>query len=189
MADRACFIGVDPGTDQTGICALFPGDDTPKHIGIVPNGELLDHASDIAHDLATSWPAGISVNVGVEMIACYGMPVGREVFETCVWIGRFITEWPRLAAPVAMRRVYRREVKVHVCDSPRAKDGNIRQAIIDRYPKTGGGKTPQIGTKADPGPLYGMKSHIWAALGVAITARDTWEKLESFSQISEPIKK
>jgi hypothetical protein len=51
----------------------------------------------------------------------------------------------------------------------RAKDPNIRQALLDIFPGTGGGATPQIGTKAKPGPLYGVTSHAWSALAVAIT--------------------
>jgi len=51
----------------------------------------------------------------------------------------------------------------------RAKDANIRQALIDRY---GPGKDKAIGQKKTPGPLYGFKSHEWAALAVAVTWMD-----------------
>ncbi|CCH04029.1 hypothetical protein NH44784_000371 [Achromobacter xylosoxidans NH44784-1996] len=107
-----------------------------------------------------------ATTLAVEMIASYGMPVGREVFETCVWIGRFVQAWGG-----AVEMVYRKDVKMHLCGTAKAKDGNVRQAILDLYPRTGGGATPQVGTKGRPGPLYGVSTHAWAALGVAITAR------------------
>ena len=62
----------------------------------------------------------------------------------------------------AVRLVYRKDVKLHLCGSPRAKDPNIRQALLD--------KLGPVGTKRQPGPCYGVKSHAWAALGVAVTA-------------------
>src|SRR5262252_4890281 len=66
--------------------------------------------------------------LAIERIASYGMPVGAEVFETCVWTGRFIQ-----AAPMAgIIRIPRKEICVHLCSSARAKDSNIRQALIDR---------------------------------------------------------
>jgi len=95
------------------------------------------------------------------MVASYGMPVGKEVFETCVWIGRFMQVWHD---PDAVRLIYRRDVKLHLCGSARAKDGNIRQALIDKL-------GPQ-GTKKAPGPTYGVKSHAWAALALAVTAAE-----------------
>ena len=49
------------------------------------------------------------------------------------------------------------------------------QALLDLFPRTGGGATPQIGTKGKPGPLYGVSSHAWAALGVAVTASHQME--------------
>ena len=104
--------------------------------------------------------------LAVEMIASYGMPVGKEVFETCLWIGRFVQAWH---APELVKLVYRKDVKMHICGTTKAKDGNVRQAIIDLYPASGGGATPQIGTKAQPGPLYGVSSHAWSAIGVALT--------------------
>lgn len=30
-------------------------------------------------------------------------------------------------------------------------------------------KTIQVGTMKQPGPLYGMSSHVWSALAVALT--------------------
>jgi hypothetical protein len=63
--------------------------------------------------------------------------------------------------------VFRRDVKLHLCGSARAKDPNIRQALLDRF--------GPVGTKKAPGPLYGVKSHIWSALAVAVTASETKE--------------
>jgi hypothetical protein len=57
--------------------------------------------------------------------------------------------------------VYRRDVKMFLCGSNRAKDGNIRQALLDLV-------GPQ-GTKKAPGPTYGLRGDEWAALAVAVT--------------------
>ncbi|MBV8782506.1 MAG: hypothetical protein JO353_14005, partial [Phycisphaerae bacterium] len=51
----------------------------------------------------------------------------------------------------------------------RAKDGNIRQALIDRFGPT---KERAIGKKKSPGPLYGMSGDCWSALAVAVTYAD-----------------
>ena len=101
----------------------------------------------------------------IEMVASYGMAVGKTVFETCVWIGRFIEGWHD-----NWEYIYRKDVKMHLCGQTKAKDSNIRQAIMDRY---GSERSIAIGTKKSPGPLYGVSKDIWAALGVAITADET----------------
>lgn len=112
------------------------------------------------------------MTLAIEMIASYGMPVGAEVFETCVEIGRYLEQWSQLyMGPV--QRVYRREVKLHLCGSVRANDGNVRRAILDRF---GPGREKAIGTKASPGPLYGITADLWAALGVALVVCDGAEK-------------
>ena len=107
--------------------------------------------------------------LAVEYIASYGMAVGAEVFATCFWVGRFAERWEDGYGADAPRLVYRRDVKLHICGSSRAKDANVRQALIDRY----GGKQRAVGLKASPGPLYGMTGDCWSALGVAITAAET----------------
>lgn len=96
----------------------------------------------------------------IEQIASFGMPVGAEVFETCVWSGRFMERW---GGPCD--RIKRHEVKTHLCHSSRAKDGNIRAALID--------KLGPPGTKAKPGPTYGISGDAWAALAVAVTWAET----------------
>lgn len=149
------ILAIDPGTEQSGYC-LFDGEKVVE-AGVMENAELLKR-------LDCGW---MTQTLAIEMIASYGMAVGREVFETCVWIGRFVQAWRE---PEAVKLIYRRDVKQHLCGSAKAKDANIRQALIDLFPRTGGGKIPQIGTKSQPGPLFGVSSHAWAALGVAVTA-------------------
>jgi hypothetical protein len=144
------ILAIDPGTTESGWVLYDAG--RVHDSGIMPNADMLAHlrsVPDYGHTLA------------IEMIASYGMAVGREVFETCVWIGRYMQAWH---SPEAVRLVYRRDVKLHLCGSPRAKDPNIRQALLD--------KLGAPGTKSKPGPTYGVKSHAWAALAVAVTASE-----------------
>lgn len=150
-------LALDPGTVQTG-WVIFDGERV-RQCGLMANSELVARLTK-ARDFHVP-------HLAIEMIASYGMPVGREVFETCVWIGRFQQAWH---APDGVRLVYRKDVKTMLCGNSRAKDPNVRQALIDLFPATGGGATPQIGTKAMPGPLYGVSTHAWPALAVAIAA-------------------
>lgn len=149
-------LGIDPGPTQTGWCVYLPDAHRVLSCGVEENAVVLERLQTVSYS-----------RVAMEMIASYGMPVGREVFETCVWIGRFMQA---LAQPESVDLVYRKDVKMHLCGTTKAKDGNVRQAILDLFPRTGGGATPQVGTKAQPGPLYGVSTHAWPALGVAITS-------------------
>lgn len=152
-------LAIDPGPVKSGWC--LTRDSEVMDSGVWENPDMLAH---VQHRHFQINPTRLAI----EMIASYGMPVGREVFETCVWIGRFVQAWHN---PNSVRLVYRKDVKMHLCGTTKAKDGNVRQAIIDLYPASGGGATPQIGTKAHPGPLYGVSSHAWPAIGVALTVQ------------------
>lgn len=54
--------------------------------------------------------------VVIEKIASYGMAVGREVFDTCIWIGRFTQAAIALGIPVEY--IFRHEEKLAICHSP-----------------------------------------------------------------------
>lgn len=142
----AVIFAIDPGTTESGWCVLRDGRVVDS--GVMENTDMLPRLSSL------TWIDTLAI----EMVASYGMAVGAEVFETCVWIGRF---QQACIAPEKVRRVFRRDVKLHLCGNPRAKDANIRQALIDLL-------GPQ-GTKKQPGPTYGVRSHAWAALAVAVT--------------------
>ena len=107
-------------------------------------------------------------HVSIEMIKSYGMPVGATVFETCVWIGRYLELLLDLFVDVDL--VYRGDVKLHHCHSSKAKDSNISQALVDRF-------APDVrnrgkGTVADPGWFYGFKADIWQAYALAVYTAD-----------------
>jgi len=162
--DDMIILAIDPGSENSAWVVYEDAEHRTLIVdfGIFNNEDLLLWMLKKEFEVAADFLA-------IEMVQSFGMPVGKTVFETCVWIGRFIQAW----GGENYEKIYRIDVKMHLCKNTRAKDGNIRQAIIDRYPATGGGKTPQIGTKAKPGPLYGVSKDIWAALAVAITAAET----------------
>lgn len=158
------LLAIDPGPERSAWLELENG--RPANFAIMENADVL-------HIISTT-----DANMlAIEGIASYGMAVGAEVFETCVWTGRFLQRWYDAARSPLLRarahRVYRRDVKLHLCGSARAKDPNVRQALIDMY---GPGKEKAIGKKASPGPLYGVTSHVWSALAVAVTAEHLSEQ-------------
>lgn len=146
------ILALDPGTEQTGY-VVFNGNRVWE-CGILPNEEMRKKVYE--------WRG--ADEMAIELIEARGMPVGKETFETCYWVGRFIEIWEEDSAGKPLRRIYRRQVKSHLCGSMKAKDSNIRQALIDKY--------GEPGSKAKPGILYGIKSHIWSALAVAVTAME-----------------
>lgn len=147
------ILAIDPGTTESGWVLLRDG--VPVRFGKDANDHVIGKV-----DILSERPDS---TLAIEMVASYGMPVGAEVFETCVWAGRFIEAWGGGEV-----RVYRKDVKMHLCGQTRAKDGNVRQALIDRF----GGKDKAIGKKATPGPCYGMSGDVWQALALAVTVHD-----------------
>lgn len=144
------IFAIDPGTDQSGWVSFHEGKVIDS--GVCSNEELLKRVSILPWNFI----------LAIEMIASFGMPVGKEVFATCLWIGRFMQAYRN---PDAVKLVFRKDVKMHLCGTPRAKDANIRQALIDLI--------GEQGTKKAPGPTYGVKSHAWSALAVAVTVAAT----------------
>lgn len=145
------ILAIDPGSEYSAYVELQGS--KLQRFGKVPNAEMLQlvRESECCH-------------CAIEMIASYGMPVGAEVFETCVWIGRFQQAW----RGQDFARVFRQTVKLQICKSPKANDASIRQALLDRY----GGKDRAVGRKATPGPLYGVTADVWSALAVGITYQE-----------------
>ncbi|HZX81680.1 MAG TPA: hypothetical protein VFE72_12095 [Lysobacter sp.] len=139
-------FAIDPGTHESGFC-VFDGSVIAS--GVMPNADLLKIVRDDNSDA-----------LAIEKIVSYGSAVGQETFDTCVWIGRYMEAWGQ---PDDVLLIPRRKVKAHVCGPGKHGDPEVRLALLDRI-------GPQ-GTKKSPGPTYGVKSHAWAALAVAVTAR------------------
>lgn len=150
-------LAIDPGTEQSA-WVLYDGARVVGH-DIEANRTLMMRLRD-------RWFTDVAAVV-LEQVESYGMAVGREVFETVFWTGRFYQAATAYGAGIAHLRP-RRTVKLHLCESAKAKDSNIRVALIDRF----GGKEKAIGLKRTQGPLYGVKSHEWSALAIAVTYFD-----------------
>lgn len=147
------IYGVDPGTRETGWVLWDTAGHRVLKAGVTPNSKFLEHLRAAQEPLP----------MFIEMIACYGMSVGKETFQTVLWIGRFIEVWDILGHPWHL--CYRLQIKTHHCHSARAKDANVSQALRDKY--------GVVGTKKQPGPLFGVKSHAWSALAIATYAAET----------------
>lgn len=148
------ILAIDSGNVESGYCLIDSETYKPLEFGKIDNTQMLMKVIELNYDYLI-----------LEMIASYGMPVGASVFDTCVWIGRFIQA--RNCADYDY--IYRKEEKMNICGSMKAKDSNIRQALIDRF--------GEVGTKKAKGFFYGFKKDIWAAYAVGITWLDKQKEL------------
>lgn len=147
------ILAIDPGNIESAYCLIEKETYKPIEFGKLDNDRLIDKINSFEN----------IDRLVIEMVASYGMPVGKEVFETCVWIGRFVEEFINYVKP-QYSYIYRKEEKINLCGSMKAKDSNIRQALIDRF--------GQVGTKKNPGWFYGFKKDIWSAYAVGVTYLD-----------------
>lgn len=159
------ILAIDPGTRESGY-VVWDGAKVLES-GVIGNESML---AAIPRHLAT----GVDI-LAIEQIGHYGlgMPAGKEVFDTCRWIGRYTQIWiDRCISECPEKRdntycILRPSIKTYLCGTPRAKDANVRQAIHDRLGKPG--------TKKQPGITYGVTSHAIQALALAVYVADMLE--------------
>lgn len=151
------ILAIDPGPAESAYAVLDETNLKPLDFGKTKNEEVLIKIFAIG---------GHGNKLAIEMVASYGMAVGKEVFETVFWIGRFYQKALKEGYPITL--IYRKEETMNLCHSMKAKDSNIIQALKDRF----GNK----GTKSNPGWFYGFSKDIWQAYAVGVTYADLYLK-------------
>lgn len=146
----AKILAIDPGTFQSAYVRFDTEKKEILEMGVQTNDKFLSALrSDISYEHADQ---GEYV---VEGIASYVMAVGKSVFETCYMIGRILEI-------TGATIVYREDIKLHLCGTTKAKDANIRQALIDRF---------ELGLEPRKRPsriLKGVSKDVWSAVAVAV---------------------
>jgi hypothetical protein len=146
------ILSIDPGTSLSAFVVLETEDYKILDKGKVENDVLIGMVRTGYFDM-----------LAIEGFQSFGMPVGKEVFDTSYYIGRLLQIAEDLGSKTRM--VYRSDVKLHHCLTPRAKDANIRQVMLDRFGAQG--------TKKSPGVTYGISKDMWSALAIATYVADT----------------
>lgn len=91
-------------------------------------------------------------------------PPSSDVVLTTEVVGRVI-EWCD-STRTSIKLLYRREVLATLGISAKGpKDALVRAALIELH---GGSKERAVGNRFARGPLYGVSSHAWAALALAV---------------------
>lgn len=166
---RSYIFAIDPGNIESGWVLCDAESLKPVQFGKSSNSSLLCKLFDLSLD----YPG--QTYYCIEMIASYGMPVGKEVFDTCVWIGRFtecIVNLKITSVYQLPTYVYRLDEKLTICRDPRANDATIRRALVDRFAP--GVSNYGKGSMSSPGWFYGFKADIWQAYAVAVTYHDKY---------------
>ena len=110
--------------------------------------------------------------VAIEEFQARGMPIGHESVKTIFNSGRLFEyfEYFSRHTSIAVKMITRSQVKLELCGTTRAKDANVNLAVRDYIAKWHRIPENKVkGTKKEPGPCHGVKSHSWAALAVALT--------------------
>lgn len=153
------IIAIDPGSEKSALIWWNGESENISNKGILENHRVLEMLQEIPNTVHR-----LPILV-IEKVTSYGMPVGASVFDTVFISGRFWEAWHHFVG-TSCHMLPRMEVKMHLCHNSRAKDSNIRQALIDRF-------EPDLEPRQRPkGILKGIKADTWSALALAVTYFD-----------------
>lgn len=157
--EKMKVFAIDPGNVQSAYCIMDENYNLIEFAKL-PNKEVMAKMLErLAEDSELS--------VVIERMMNYSANVGKTVYETCEWIGRFSQEAEKLAN---VSYLYRKDEKMYLCGTMNSNDAMIRKALIDRFAKKDfvRGK----GTKQDPDVFFGMTSDCWSATAIAVVSLD-----------------
>ncbi len=151
------ILSLDVGTIESAYCIMNCDNYKPLKFGKIDNEELLKIVKKEKYDILV-----------YEEFQSYGMPIGESTIRSITWNGRYIQS--ALDKNIPVYPIYRKEEKINLCHSMKAKDSNIRQALIDRF--------GEVGTKKNQGFFYGFKKDIWSAFAVGCTYLDKQKEID-----------
>jgi len=160
------IIAIDPG-DVESAYVIWDGENILE-FDKIENEKLLSRLSEfeIKDD-------PFLVTIVIEKIASYGMPVGKHIFETVFWTGRF---YDKFINWTNVERHPRKDVKMHICGATKATDTTIVTALVDRFADRHEHGKHGKGTRKNQGFFYGFSKDIWQAFALAVYYYDTFVK-------------
>jgi hypothetical protein len=173
------LLAIDPGSTQSAYVVVDTNQGlAPVWFDKIRNEELLElpHLTTADH-------------IAIEQVGHYGtgMPAGKDVFDTCIWLGRY---WQKaLTRPLAhdvvgdipigppsepptIDLVLRKTVVTHICGSSKAGDPHVIQALVDRFGRAEHGRHGK-GVKDNPGWFFGFAGDVWQCYALAVYIFDT----------------
>jgi hypothetical protein len=150
-------LGIDPGPTHCGVVVY---DTSPRSACFAWKALTVAEAIHVIE--AYAGRAGL---VAIERVQSYGI-AGASLLRTAEVGGMLHQCASNLGLDVVW--LYRREVLRGLDVTGKGnRDSLVRQRLIEIH---GGDRASAVGTKAKPGPLYGVASHAWQALAVAVVA-------------------
>ena len=168
------IIGIDPGTYKSAVVIFDTLQWEPVFVQHINNNLLV---SSVVEFLNNKYPKE-TPHVIYERMRLYQIDNGKSgagdsTFITCAWYGRFIEGFFRDIPGVVISSIDSPTIKLAFLgytNPPKAKL-LVKKAMYELFPATGGGATPAVGVKKQPGPLFIMRSqpaHCYDALAVAL---------------------
>ena len=137
------IFAIDPGTTKSAYVLFDPEKQCIVDMGIQENEPLVR---------ALTFGTKRMTHLAIERVASFGFCVGKEIFETCEWVGRFVQA---CYTKCAVEPVYRKQVVVHHTGSAKGGDSAVRAAMIRRF-----------------GNATGCKYDLWSALAIGSFVAD-----------------
>ena len=163
MGDRF-ILGIDPGPETSGMVLYRLAEDPRTGWGRVIRSRKDANLVELRAELTGGDVRnGLNPNTFEVVLECtQAGPPSTAVVKTTEVVGRLMEACDTRG--IRWHAYYRREVLQALdCAKKGNKDALVRAALIEIH---GGTRQAAIGTKKSPGPLYGVSSHAWQALGV-----------------------
>lgn len=168
-------IAVDPGSEQSGL-VVWDGECILSK-GIASNLQVVAYIANLG-----KW--SVQCNADAVLVIEYTKPyalrgqkspqepngrpyVPEQLYDTAFFAGQIAREWEAQTCLEAIR-LNRSDVIKHFAVASRGATSTKDSQILNKLTKRFGPK----GTKAAPGVTYGLSSHMWQALAVAVTYLD-----------------
>jgi len=156
-------LGIDPGPETSGVVVYDSANDSAPLLGCHKAATEEDIRGYLSH-----WAE--HAHVVIEQPACMG-PLGAgkvgHMLDTAWQAGRFSADAEAYVGANRVHTMTRREVLrgLGVLSGTGSADSRVRAACIADH-----GGDGAVGRKSAPGPLYGVSSHAWQALGLVLAA-------------------